>query len=119
MKIFVPHSSNFNFKEELYLPIRNSELNKKHKFILPQEKGKEQITKDVIKSCDLVLAEVSYPSTGQGIELGWATMFNIPIICIYKKGSKYSSSLNFITDRFISYKDSQDLICQLSKVLNK
>lgn len=117
MKIFVPHSSNYNFRKELYLPLRNSDLNKKHQFILPQENGKEEITKDIIKFCDMVLAEVSYPSTGQGIELGWATIFNVPIICIYKEGFKYSSSLSFITNRFISYKDSKDLITKLTTEL--
>lgn len=118
MKIFVPHSSNFDFKNELYLPIRNSVLNRQHTFILPQEHGKEQITKDVIKNCDLVLAEVSYPSTGQGIELGWATIFNVPVICIYKEGQTYSSSLNFITNRFISYKNSTDLITKLTREIS-
>jgi len=32
MKIFVAHSSNFDFKNELYLPLRNSSLNNKHIF---------------------------------------------------------------------------------------
>lgn len=34
MKIFVAHSSNFDFKNELYLPLRNSDLNNKHKIFL-------------------------------------------------------------------------------------
>jgi len=117
MKIFVPHSSNFDFRNQLYIPLRNSVLNELHTIILPQEKGKEQITKDVIKDCNLIIAEVSYPSTGQGIELGWATMFNIPIICVYKMGCKYSSSLTFITNRFIPYKDSKDLVSKLTNEL--
>jgi nucleoside 2-deoxyribosyltransferase len=117
MKIFVAHSSNFDFKNKLYKPLRDSLLNEKHEFLLPQEKGKEVITKDIIKDCDLLLAEVSYPSTGQGIELGWANVFNVPIICIFREGSKYSSSLGLIVDKFVSYKDVKDMIKQLDKAI--
>lgn len=117
MKIFVPHSSNFDFINELYLPIQNSDLYQKHKIILPQLKGKEEITKDIIKSCDLIVAEVSFPSTGQGIELGWANIFGIPIVCIYKEEHKYSSSLEHITNMFVPYKNTNDLISNLAEVI--
>lgn len=110
MKIFITHSCNFDFQNELYKPIRNSAFNKRAEIYLPQEKGPEQVTKDLIKSCDYVVAEVSYPSTGQGIELGWANVFNVPIVCVYKKGSKLSNSLKFITDNFFEYETSDQLI---------
>lgn len=119
MKIFVTHSSSFDFKNELYLPLRTSELNKNHSIYLPQEKGKEIITKDLIKNSDIVIAEVSYASTGQGIELGWADIFKIPIVCVYKESIKYSSSLNKLTDKFIVYKNSDDLIKKLTLFLEQ
>lgn len=118
MKIFVAHSSNFDFKNELYIPLRSSNLNNLHEIRLPQEKGYEEITKDIIKNSDVVVAEVSYPSTGQGIELGWANIFEVPIICIHKEGSKISSSLSKITDKFIVYKDKEDMISKLTSELN-
>lgn len=118
MKIFVTHSSSFDFKNELYIPLRNSELNNKHVIFLPHEKGRKIITKDKIKNADIIIAEVSFASTGQGIELGWADIFNIPIICIYKEGSKYSSSLNKLTDKFIVYKNSKELIKKLTLFLD-
>ena len=65
---------------------------------------------------DIIIAEVSYPSTGQGIELGWADVFKIPIICIYKEGYKYSGSINKLTEKFIVYKNSQDLIKKLERI---
>ncbi len=117
MKIFVPHSSSFDFRSELYIPIRNSPLNRIHEFILPQEKRREVITKDIIRSCDMVLAEVSHPSTGQGIELGWASILGIPIICIYKSTSKYSQALHYVTDRFIAYSSSSDLLVKVEEVI--
>lgn len=119
MRIFVPHSSNFDFRNELYIPIRNSHLNSIHEFLLPQEKGREVITQSIIKSCDLVLAEVSYPSTGQGIELGWASSFETPIICIYRADRKYSSALHYVTDRFVSYTDKTDLIPKVESALKE
>jgi len=116
MKIFVAHSSNFDFQNELYAPLRNSELNKKHEIILPQEGGqKESATKEIIQSCDVVVVEVSYPSTGSGIELGWADVFEKPIICIYKKGTKPSTALEKLKPTFISYKDSEDMIAKLQQ----
>lgn len=117
LKIFIAHSSNFDFKNELYLPLRKSELNKRHTIFLPQEKGKQVITKEIIKDMDVIIAEVSYASTGQGIELGWANIFNIPIICIYKQGSNYSPAVKKLTDKFIIYKDSQNLIKELTHFL--
>jgi hypothetical protein len=115
MKIFVAHSSGYDFKNELYLPLRSSDLNKKHDIYLPHENGYVVITKNIISNSDLMLAEVSYPSTGQGIELGWADAFKIPVICLYKEGSKISSSLEKITKNFIVYKDAKEMIDKLTK----
>ena len=118
MKIFVAHSSNFDFKNELYSPLRNSELNKTHEIFLPQEKSDiGPITKDIIKNSDLIIAEISFPSTGQGIELGWANIYGIPIICIYKNDAKTSRSLKKITDQFISYDNSNDMIEKLTSFI--
>ena len=117
MKIFVSHSTKYDFENELYAPLRQSDLNKTNEIILPHENGQDVLTKDIIKDCNLVVAEVSYPSTGQGIELGWADVFKIPIVCIYKEGSEPSRSLRKITNDFIVYKDSNDMILKLSKYI--
>jgi nucleoside 2-deoxyribosyltransferase len=118
MKIFVAHSSYYDFLNELYIPLRSSTLNKEHEIFLPQEKGPAPVTLDIIKNSDLVVAEVSYPSTGQGIELGWANIFKVPIICISKEGTKISRSLSKITDNFLEYKDSDDMIKKLTQRLS-
>ena len=67
-----------------------------------------------MKDCNLILAEVSYPSTGQGIELGWANAYAVPILCFHKKGIKPSGSLSVISDTLIDYEDSQDMIQKLT-----
>ena len=118
MKIIVTHSSSFNFRGELYKPIRSSVLNKEHEFLLPQEKEGEKTTKEIIQNANLVFAEVSYPSTGQGIELGWANIFSTPIVCFYKTGVKTSSSLQYVTKNIIEYSDEKDLIEKLGNFLN-
>jgi hypothetical protein len=119
MKIYVPHPKDFDFVNELYKPIRESKLNNEYDFFLPHEDGKQVNTKDIIKNSDLVLAEVSLPTTGQGIELGWANMLNVPILCISKKGAKIAGSLKYITDQFLVYDGPADLIKQLTNFLEK
>lgn len=111
MKIYVTHSTAFDFKEELYKPLRESELNTLHEIILPHEKNDEPFSsKEFIPTCDLIFAEVSYPSTGQGIELGWADKEGRKIICFHKSGTKYSSSLKTICDTFFEYDSTESLI---------
>jgi len=121
MRIYISHSKDIDFVTELYDSIRKSNIYKKNKVFLPYlNKYKPISTKDIIKSADLFIAEVSQPSTGQGIELGWANLFNIPIICIYKKNNGPSSrSLKFLTKDFIVYRNFEDLIKKLLLVINK
>lgn len=73
----------------MYKFIRGSEIDQKHEIILPHEKDHEQFSsKSLFQSgCDLMVAEVSWPSTGLGIELGWADMYKIPIVFLHRKGA--------------------------------
>lgn len=118
MKIYVAHSTNFDYKTELYQPLRNSPLNFKHEIILPHETDQFINSKKIIKISRVIIAEVSYPSTGEGIELGWANDAQIPIICIYKKENKPSHSLKTLSNIFIPYKNTNDMIERLSSVLS-
>lgn len=115
MKIYVSHSRDLDFINELYKPLREAHL--PVEFIFPHESStKTYNSKELFQNhgCDYVLAEVSIPSTGQGIELGWADTFGVPIICFYKTGSKPASSLRVITDKIIEYSNSSDLINKLT-----
>ncbi len=62
-------------------------------------------SRKLIQSVDLVLAEVSYSSTGSGIELGRAEYFGVPIVAIFKKGSSPSSSIKFLTKDIVEYEN--------------
>ena len=119
MKIILSHSTKLPWKEEVYNALRNSSLSKENEIFFPQKKvTEEKITKDLIKESDVILAEVSYPSTGQGIELGWANILNISIICFYKEGNKISSSLKYITDTFVVYSSMDDMIQKVYRQIN-
>ncbi len=115
MKVYVTHASTFDYQTELYKPLRASNLNTKHQLILPHENSSNLFsTKDFISQQELIIAEVSYPSTGQGIELGWADINKVPIICIYKSGTRPSSGLKMITEHFIEYNSPTDIIQKLN-----
>lgn len=89
-------------------------------FFLPhEEQNKIANTKEIISNSDLVIAEVTLTSTGQGIELGWADYSKTPILCIYEKRTQISSSLKFITDQFLEYENTEDMIKKISNFLNK
>ena len=93
------------------MPLRKSLVDSQYAIFLPHENPEETFkSKEIIKECDIVFAEVSFPATGMGIELGWSDGFAKPIVCLYRKGAKISRSLRFITNDFIEYDDSDDLI---------
>ena len=117
MKIYIGHSRAFDFITELYQPIKESSLVSKHEIIFPHEVPVEKNSKEIIKDCDLMIAEVSFPSTGLGIELGWASDAQCPILCISKQGSKVTSSLQFVCKNFIEYSGGEDMIEKLDQIL--
>lgn len=121
--IYISHSSKINYETLLYAPLLASHLHGNYNFVLPHQGSPDEQfqTKDLFESgfCKLVLAEVSLPSTGQGIELGWAELLAIPITCLYKQGSSVSSSLKCVSSHFIEYKDSDDMVRKISTCLNE
>jgi hypothetical protein len=112
MKIYVGHSSDLDYREELYDPLRESDLDEEHEIILPHEDSDEPFdSKEILRyECDLFVAEVSKPSTGLGIELGWADLYDVSIVCIYCEGSEVSSSLAAVTGDIKSYENSEELV---------
>ncbi|MBI4225150.1 MAG: nucleoside 2-deoxyribosyltransferase [Candidatus Sungbacteria bacterium] len=117
MNIFISHSREFEYRTELYEPIKKSDLFSLHTFIFPHENNSFRSTKDEIRTCDVVIAEVSFPSTGVGIELGWANSFGKPTICLHKKDSHPSSSLKAVSAEFIMYDNASDMVKKLSEAL--
>ena len=115
MKIYVSHPKSFDYVNELYKPLK--EANLPVEFIFPHEEGSDPYDSKLLMErhgCDYVLAEASFPATGQGIELGWADVYKMPIICFYKSGTKPAGSLKVITDKIIEYSDTNDLVNKLT-----
>ena len=119
--IYIGHSRSFDYEHELYEPVRQLQLDENIKIILPYEKEGEHVkTKELFqKDCDLFIAEVSYPATGLGMELAYADIFEVPIICFFKSGSKISGSIKGVTNNFVEYVDINDLQMKLSDEINR
>ncbi len=118
MRIYVSHKRGPN--QDLFYEALSSISN--HEFIFPHKESQTPFeSKELFQTrgCDLILAEVSEPSTGQGIELGWADLSRIPIICVYKTGSKFANSLSKISKSFFEYSDYNNLISSLETELSK
>jgi hypothetical protein len=117
MNIYVSHASAFDFQTELYQPLKAT-IGTKHSVFFPHDKLNDGTkSKDIIARSDVFFAEVSYPSTGQGIEMGWADTFDVPIICFYRAGMKPTSSLEYVTEDIFEYNDHDDMIRQLETKL--
>ncbi|GJM06390.1 MAG: hypothetical protein DHS20C10_01240 [marine bacterium B5-7] len=108
MKIYLIHASGYDFDNALYQPLKTSALVTKHHFVFPHEK-KETRSKAIIEDCDLVIAEVSYASTGSGIELGWADMLNVPMLCLHQSNRKPSSAIPLLTHHVLAYEKASDI----------
>lgn len=102
------------------MPIRQDPELLEYNIILPHEPGcNNQNTREFYRSLDLIIAEVSYPGTGLGIELGWGFDDGIPIACIYKKEAKISGSLIAVSDRFYQYSTPKELINTIKTIIKE
>jgi hypothetical protein len=120
MKIYISHSKTFDYKKELYDPIKKSELIKQYEFIFPHEEKDELFGSallEKLKSVDLVIAEISYHSTAQGMELAWASILEKPVICIYKEGASISGSLHFVSKKLLMYTSRENMIADITGAL--
>jgi hypothetical protein len=118
MKIYVCHTTSFDYQQELYRPLKQSSLNKEHQIILPHFEGPEMFdSKSLLPSVNLVVAEVSFLSTSMGIEIGWANMLQKPIVFIYKESTKPSRSLKAVSENFIEYANSEDMVQKLQEFI--
>ena len=118
MKIYVGHSRQFAYQEELYIPIRSSALNGEYEFILPHETSHLPYNSlEKAKLFQAMIAEVSFPSTGLGIEMGWFHALGTPILCLQKEGGKLSQSVQVVATKYEFYKDTEDMLSIIQQFL--
>ena len=121
MKIYVGHSSDIDYEEKLYRPLVESELAVKHELVFPHEDSEDLFDSKryLREEADIFIAETSKPSTGLGIELGWADNYDVPVICVYQEDSQYSDALKVISDKILSYETSEDMIRAVANFISE
>lgn len=119
MKIYCAHSSAFDYQHDWYDVLRLSSLAREHEFVFPHEH--EEIQKNsypTLQNVDCVLAEISYPSLGLGIELGWAQSLHKPLYCFYMSHSRLSPSVASIASDCAAYSSKEELLHLISQFLS-
>ncbi len=78
-------------------------------------------TYETITGCDLFICEVSSPSHGVGMELQMAVEHKIPVIALAKTGTSISPMVLGLPNlkKIIYYKNTEDLITKVEKVVRK
>lgn len=121
MKVYLAHSRRIDFVNELYIPLREA-LCGSHELILPHLDSLEPYPSRQLfteRGCDAVLAEVSVPSIGLGIELAWAAAAAIPICCIHSRREAPSDALQSVTKYIAAYGDQRELKAVACQLLQK
>ncbi len=120
-KVYLAHSTHFDYKT-LYDSIRSSLLDSKYDFILPHENSDEQFNSKELfqRERPIIVLEASFWSPGPFIEFGGGVwMLGLSGITMYNKESRFSQSLDEISQRIFIYKDYPDMISKLGSALEK
>ncbi|HRF28084.1 MAG TPA: hypothetical protein PL051_00365 [Candidatus Saccharibacteria bacterium] len=117
MKLYLSHASNYDYQTELYQPLKTALPTDFDVFYPHDPENNGKYSKDILENCDVVLAEVSSASTGQGIELGWANAAGVKIVCFYKIGTQPSGAITHIAETIFEYSSTDDLSEKLVKLL--
>jgi nucleoside 2-deoxyribosyltransferase len=85
-------------------------LSPRHEVHFPPEfEGKRVSSKKAVEGCDVLLADVSLPSTGVGIELGYAEFLGKQVILLKESDKPLQASVAMLSKPCIDYFDFQDL----------
>jgi hypothetical protein len=119
-QVYVAHAKDFDYRNELYLPLRESELNERYKIVLPHEHSDALFSsKEFFRDwCNIFVVEATIPKLGVGIEIGWADSYGLPIIGMHRRGSKFSGSLRPMCKSVFDYESSAEMIDKLKKDLD-
>ncbi|MBO7718359.1 hypothetical protein J6S37_02600 [Candidatus Saccharibacteria bacterium] len=119
-KIYLAHSTDMDYVNELYKPLEDSDISLRYDIILPHKASNTiSNTREDYSKVDIVIAECSKPSTGVGIELGWFYDDGKPIYCFIKSGLKLSNAALSIAKEVIEYKDGEDFVNKVKAIIEK
>lgn len=120
MKIYVGHSTDFDYRRKLYEPLLESSLSEEHELVLPHKSEEFFESRRFLETeCDLFMADVSQASTGLGIELGWADQYDVDIVCIAEEGSDPSAALKAVSEEVRFYSTPEELVELVKDLLEK
>ena len=120
MKIYFAHATSGDYKNDFYAPLRKDGTLRQHELILPHEDLEHKNnSREFYDKLDVMIAEVSDPSTGVGIELGWAYDAGVPIYAFCREGTKISEAVYAVTENVIKYTDSDDFVKKVNEVIIK
>ena len=117
MRIYIAHSREIDYVNNLYKPLKNDPFFNEYDLILPHETDKPNNTRDFYGSIDILIAECSEVSTGLGIELGFAYDDNVQIYCIYQYDKKISSSIKAVTNNFYEYHNIDEMVNIIKEII--
>ncbi len=76
----------------------------------------------MLNNCDLLIAEVSCPSTGVGYEIASALYLDKPVLCLFKEAVEISSLIKGNTSKLINvyaYSSETELLNIIKRYLNE
>lgn len=72
-----------------------------------------------IKSCDILIAEVTKKGIGIGIEVGYAKAMGKPVFYLRDAEAEHSTTVSGISDYRVIYVDENDLVAKLDDKLKE
>ena len=104
LRLYIGHATQgFNYKNTLYVFLKKSAWAKNHSLILPHDNNTVPIDSKKLfteaKQDLIMLADLSAPSTGLGMEIFWAKQYSIPVIFCAQEGSNPTSAVKFVWER--------------------
>lgn len=112
MKVYLAHSKNFDYPEELYQFLSKDDELSKVEFVFP----KNISSRESFRGLDVMIAEVSEPDLRVGMEIGWAYDEGIPI---YGVSNHSISSPSDVLGEVRTYQTSKDLVSTIQELLLK
>lgn len=118
MRLYLAYPRTFALATELENFLKNSNFGVE--IIFPHEKHKQMMTpKDLLRDSDMMVAEVSDPALGVGIEMGFASAFDVPVYCFFRKGVVPSPSLPLVADEVMMYANKEELFHRLRLIITE
>lgn len=110
--VYVGHARSFDYQTALYAPLQRLALEwPQMDLVLPHATDGFIDSRVLFEKgqCALFIAEVSHASTGLGMELAYASVFNVPTVCLRRNGTPVSTSIRSLNAPIFGYRDHHEL----------